>query len=163
MRDSHDGVCLFVNTNCWAPPGGATTFYANAGYYRDLVTSRCPPCPAGTFSSSAADACTPCANGYTAGAATASPLGCLCNAGYYSAALFPLVAANGTQCVACPASGYHYYCLGAALPPMPCPSYSGTRPAAPPQTNNASTACQCNAGYAFSAATSACQLCQVRA
>ena len=132
-RDTHDGVCWFVNRNCWAA-SGSTTFYANAGYYRELVSSRCIECPAGAFSSAAdgglQTACAQCANGYTPSTATASALGCRCNAGYFSGALFPaflspqLAGNNNTTCVVCPPSSY--FCTGGALPPTPCPSFSRT-------------------------------------
>ena len=46
VRDTLYGVCGPVSGDCWAP-SRATNFYANAGFYRDLVLTQCRPCPRG--------------------------------------------------------------------------------------------------------------------
>ena len=155
IRDS--GVCQYVATNCWSPKG-AITFFANAGYYRVLEMASCRPCPLATFSTAGLQTlCNSCNNnGYTTSVGTVDAKGCLCNAGYYSSALFPnltlsldTVAAtnnNNVVCVGCPPSGYHY-CMGGASGPTQCPPFSGT----------VGNACRCNAGY--TTLSGGCQLC----
>ena len=76
-----DTVCGPVAANCYAPPS-SITFYANAGYYRDLVTMQCRPCPIGTFSNNNGGGCISCGAGTTSQIATQKASDCRCTDGF---------------------------------------------------------------------------------
>ena len=139
-------TCTYVNPNCFAPPG-STTFYANAGYYRALVTQTCSPCPKNTFFAIGGlqTACLSCTNGVAAQSTL-----CLCNAGYY-------FDDSLQKCATCPPSSY--YCLGGTQPPTPCPLNTFTLNHSTSNINVSS--CVCVPGYY--SYSSKCQPCPVGA
>ena len=156
LRDTQY-ICQAVSPqDCWAP-AGATDFYANAGYYRNLLLSQCTQCPKGSFNADAsAVACTPCANGFTVATATATALGCRCNAGF----VYNATARQQPCSAACPAG---LFCVDGVA--SACPSNSKTFV----EGSDSPSFCKCVPGYyaftltAVSAVTGGavvgCQLC----
>ena len=147
-RDDIISVCSAMPDDFSYAPEGSTTYFCNAGYYKNPPYS-CEYCPVGSYSYKNTTECSECLHGTTDAIASPSISSCRCNAGFYKPT-------NMSECVVCPVDSF---CVGGKEDSQPDLCSTGRKTV----YDGAMTAaeCICQRGWYGNADDVACTTCGI--